>query len=81
MTRYKKVSAGQGDDYTTGSLLDHLYFEDNCRLIAVGLSKRKALHADPRPIQQIVFQEIAGGADNTKIRLYTLFLKIQKKQS
>ena len=69
MTRYKKVSAGQGDDYTTGFLLDHLYFEDNYRLIAVCLSKRKALNAVPRPIKQIVSQEIAGGADNTKIRL------------
>ena len=69
MTRYKKVSAGQGDDYTTGFLLDHLYFEDNYRLVAVCLSKRKALNAVPRPIQQIVSQEIDGGADNTKIRL------------
>ena len=30
------------------------------------LSKQKALDADPRAIQQIVFQRVAGGADNTK---------------
>ena len=48
----RKVSTGQGDDYTT----DSAYFKDNYRLIAVELSKQKALDADPRAIQQIVFQ-------------------------
>ena len=32
----------QGDDYTTGCLLDFTYFEKNYRLIAVDLSKQKA---------------------------------------
>ena len=50
-------------------------FTDNYRLIAVDLSKQKALDADPRAIQQIVFHGIAGGADNTKIRLYTILDK------
>ena len=60
------------DDYTTGCLLHYTYFKDNCRLIAVDLSKQKALDADPRAIQQIVFQGVVGGANNTKIRLYTI---------
>ena len=34
----KKVSTGQGDDYTTGCLLDYAFFKDNCRLIAVDSS-------------------------------------------
>ena len=51
----RKVSTGQDDDYTTGCLLDHAYFKDNYRLIAVRLSNQKALDADPREIQQIVF--------------------------
>ena len=51
----RKVSTGQGDDYTTGCLLDFAYFEKNYRLIAVDLSKQKALDADPRAIQQIIF--------------------------
>ena len=42
------------------------------RLIAVDLSKQKVLNADSRAIQQTVFQGVAGGADNTKIRLYTI---------
>ena len=68
----RKVSTGHGDNYTTGSLLDYAYFKDNYKLIAVDLSKQKALDADPRAIQQIVFQGVVGGDDNTKIRLYTI---------
>ena len=68
----RKVSTGYGDDYTTGCLLDYAYFKDNYRLIAVDLSKQKALDADPRTIQQIVFQRVVGGEDNTKIRLYAI---------
>ena len=44
----RKISTGQGDDYTTGCLLDFAYFEKNYRLIAVDLSKQKALDADSR---------------------------------
>ena len=51
----RKISTGYGDDYTTGSLLDYTYFKDNYRLIAVDLSKQKALDADPKAIQQIIF--------------------------
>ena len=71
----RKVSTGYGDDYTTGCLLDYAYFKDNYKLIAVDLSKQKALDADPRAIQQIVFQGIVGQEDNTKIRLYTILEK------
>ena len=49
------MSRGQGDDYTTGCLLDFAYFEKNYRIIAADLSKQKALDADPRVIQQIIF--------------------------
>ena len=68
----RKVSTGYGDDYTTGCLLDYAYFKDNYRLIAVDLSKQKALDADPRTIQEIVFQGAVGGTAGTKIRLYTI---------
>ena len=54
----RKVSTGQGDDYTTGCLLDYAYFKDNYKLIAVDLSKEKALDADPRAIQQQYFKEL-----------------------
>ena len=72
----RKVSTGQGDDYTTGCLLDYAYFKDNYRLIGVDLSEKKALDADPRAIQQ---QYLRKKLDKNED--YTLFLKIQKKQS
>ena len=50
-----KVSIAQGDDYTKGCLLDFAYFKNNYRLIAANLSKQKALDADSRVIQQIIF--------------------------
>ena len=66
----RKISTGYDDDYITDCLLDYAYFKDNYRRIAVDLSKQKALDADPRAIQQIVFQ---GGNNGTKIKLYTIF--------
>ena len=55
--------------------MNYAYFKDNYSLIAIDLSKQKALDADPRAIQQIVFQGIVGREDNTKIRLYTILEK------
>ena len=51
----RKISTGQGDDYSTGCLLDLSCFEKNYRLIAADLRKQKALDADSRAIQQIIF--------------------------
>ena len=68
-----KVSTGPGDDYKAGCLLDYTYFKDNNKLKSVELNKKKALDADPRAIQQIVFQGVVGGENNTKVRLYTIF--------
>ena len=49
----RKIATGQGDDYTTGCLLDYSYFKENYKMIAIDLSKQQALDADPRAIQQI----------------------------
>ena len=51
----RKISTGKGDDYTTGYLLDYVYFKDKFRLIAVDLSKQKVLDADSRAIQETIF--------------------------
>ena len=67
----RKISTGQGDDYTTRCLLDFVYFKNNCRLIAADLSKQKALDADPKAIQQIIFTR---KTDNW-IRVYYIFEK------
>ena len=53
-------------------MLDYAYFKDNYRLIAVDLSKQKALDADLRAIQRTVFQGVVGGNDGIKIKLYTI---------
>ena len=67
----RKISTGQGDDYTTGCLLDFAYFEKNYRLIAADLSKQKALDADSRAIQQIIFiGKIKSTEVNTRVILY-----------
>ena len=46
----RKIATGQGDDYTTGCLLDYPYFVNTYKMIAVDLSKQQALDADPRAI-------------------------------
>ena len=51
----RKIATGQGDDYTTGCLLDYPYFANTYKMIAVDLSKQQALDADPRAIQKINF--------------------------
>ena len=51
----RKVSTGQGDDYTTGCLLDFAYFEKKYKLIAADLRKHKALDVDSKAIEQIIF--------------------------
>ena len=47
----RKASTRQRGDYTTRCLLNYAYFKDNYRLVALDLSKQKALYADPRVIQ------------------------------
>ena len=63
----RKIAAGQGDDYTTGCLLDYPYFLDTYKMIAVDLSKQQALDADPRAIQQINFTANLDTAGNTRV--------------
>ena len=47
---------GNGENYTTGSMLDYDYFNKHYKLVANDLSKQKELDADPRAIQQIEFK-------------------------
>ena len=68
----RKTSTGQGDDYTTGFLLDFAYFKDDFRLIAVTLSKQKALDADSRAIQQIIF---TGQVDDEALKVFYILEK------
>ena len=62
----RKIATGEGDDYTTGCLLDYPYFMDTYKMIAVDLSKQQVLDADPRAIQQINFTANLDRAGNTR---------------
>ena len=63
----REIATGQGDDYTTGCLLEYPYFKDTYKMIAVDLSKQQALDADPRAIQQINFTANVDRAGNTRV--------------
>ena len=60
-----KITISQGDDYTTGCLLDYSYFKEYYKLIAINLSKRQKLDGDSKAIQQINFTENLRWAGNT----------------
>ena len=64
MTKSEKYH--QDKDDATGCLLDFAYFEKKNKLIAADLSKQKALDADPKAVQQIIFT----GKTDSQIRVY-----------
>ena len=63
----RKIATGQGDDYTTGCLLDYPYFKDTYKMILVDLSKQQALDTDLRAIEQINFTANLDRAGSTRI--------------
>ena len=63
----RKIATGQGDDYTTGCLLDYTNFRDYYKMIVVDLSKQQALNSDRKAIQQISFTLNLNRAGHTRI--------------
>ena len=63
----RKIAIGQGDYYTTGCLLDYIYFKKYCKMIAIDLSRQQALDADPKAIQQINFTANLDRPGNTRL--------------
>ena len=55
----QKNATGQGDDYTTGCLLDYNYFRKHYKTIAIDLSKHQALDGNPKAMQEINFYWIS----------------------
>ena len=51
----QKIATGQGDDYTTGCLLDYPHFNEHFNLIPIDLSKQQPLDADTKVIEQMNF--------------------------
>ena len=69
---YEKImDMSNNNDYTTGKLLDFVYFRKNCRLIAIDLSKQTKLK-DPQPIRFIGKLLNTAGA--------TMFFIIEKSE-
>ena len=60
----KKLTTAQGEDYTTGCLLDYDFIKNHYRLIADDLSRQRELDADSKAIQQIEFVEQLKKLDN-----------------
>ena len=54
----RKITTGQGDDYTTGCLLDYNYLKKHYKMLAIDWSKQKALNTDPKAMQQIKLLEM-----------------------
>ena len=52
----EKIATGRGDNYTTGCLIDYIYFKNCYKLIVIDLNKKQKLDADPKAIQQINFK-------------------------
>ena len=76
---YKKIriiTTGQGDECTTG-LLNYPYLKKEYKMIAIDLSKQKALDADLAAIQQINFPANLDRARNTTM----LFVIQEAKQT
>ena len=59
-----KIVTDQGDDCTSDYLLDHFYFKNYYKMIAIDLSK-KTLNADQKAIQQINSNENIERNENT----------------
>ena len=72
----RKITIGQGDDHTTGCLLDYTYFKKYYKIIAVDLSKQKVLDVDPKVIEQINFTANLDRGGNT--RLYFILEKVKE---
>ena len=63
----RKIATGQGDGYTTGCLLDYVYFKNYYKIKVVDLIKQQALDADAKSIQQSNFTANLHRAENTRI--------------
>ena len=63
----RKITIGQGDDYTTDCLLHYTYFKKYYKMISADLGKQQASDADPKAIQQINFTANLDTPGRTRI--------------
>ena len=72
----RKIATGQGDDYTTGCLLDYIYFRNYYKMAVVDLSKQQTLDVDPKATQEINFIATLDRAGN--IRFYFILEEVKE---
>ena len=72
----RKIATGQGDDYTTGCLLDYIYFKNYYKMAVVDLSKQQTLDVDPKATQEINFIATLDRAGN--IRFYFILEEVKE---
>ena len=73
-TYEKIIELSKNNDYTTGNLLDFVYFKENCRLNVIDLSKQTKL----KNPQQINF--IGKFEDQNNGATMTMFFIIEKSE-
>ena len=77
MMTFQKTGTGQGDDYTTGCLLDYNYFNNYYIMIAIDLHKQQTLDGDRKATQQINFTANLDRDGNTT--MFFIFKEVKKK--
>ena len=53
----RKIATGQGDDYTTGCLLDYTYFKNYYKMIVADLSRQQALMQILKQFNKLILQQ------------------------
>ena len=54
----RKISIGQGDDYTTDRILDYNYFNEYYKMIVIDLSKQQHFVMIQKQCKKLILQEI-----------------------
>ena len=74
----RKIATGQEDDYTTGCLLDYIYFKNYYKMIVVDLSKQQDQMLILKQFNKLILQQIQI---KQEVQESISFLKKQKKLS
>ena len=54
----RKITIGQGDDYTTDRILDYNYFNEYYKMIVIDLSKQQLFVMIQKQYKKLILQEI-----------------------
>ena len=69
----RKLTTGQGEDYSTAYLLNHDYIKNHYTLIAVDL-RQKRIRSNPKAIQPIEFVGQLKNPDNEIVANESMFV-------